>query len=113
MEKKQSLFGLTEDIRNSLCRIFEKANAVDEVLIFGSRAKGTYTSGSDIDIVLKGKDVTFDTILTVMSAIENLELLYRTDVLNYNTIQDKDVLDHIDRIGQTLWKRHSVPNTIS
>ncbi len=112
MEKTQSIFGLTEDVTNSLCQIFEKTDAVEEVLVFGSRAKGTYTSGSDIDIVLKGTAITFDTLLTVMSAIENLQLLYRTDVLNYNTIQDKDVLDHIDRIGQTLWKRHTVRNTL-
>jgi predicted nucleotidyltransferase len=113
MEKKNTLFGLTEDVCASLRHIFEKIDGVNEVLVFGSRAKGTYTSGSDIDIVLKGKDISFDTILTVMSEIENLQLLYRTDVLNYNTIKDQAVLEHIDRVGQTLWKRKSITNTIS
>lgn len=106
--KKKEIFGLAEDIVFSLYSIFENSLEVEEVIIFGSRAKGNYRPGSDIDLAIKGEGVTFETILAIMSEIENLELLYKADVINYYAIHDKNIIDHIDRVGKVFWKRTSV-----
>ncbi|MCW0484384.1 nucleotidyltransferase domain-containing protein [Gaoshiqia sediminis] len=47
-------FGLSETTISLLCSVFENYPEIEEVIIYGSRAKGNYREGSDIDITLKG-----------------------------------------------------------
>lgn len=101
--KKES-FGLPESVIHSLSGIFELTREVDEVVIFGSRAKGNYSEGSDIDLAIKGKSVSLETILTLMRKAEDLGLLCKMDFINHKTITDSDVLEHIHRVGKVFWK---------
>jgi predicted nucleotidyltransferase len=39
--------------------IFNKYNAIEKVIIYGSRAKGNYKTGSDIDLTLIGENITY------------------------------------------------------
>jgi predicted nucleotidyltransferase len=67
--------------------------------MFGSRAKGNYKNGSDVDIALKGK-LSFETITHINYLLnEETTMPYKFDVLNYHTIQDKDLIEHINRAG--------------
>jgi predicted nucleotidyltransferase len=75
------------------------------VVIFGSRAKGNFTEGSDIDLAIKGSAVTFDTVLNLMDKADSLGLLYKIDIQDYRAITDKDVLEHIQRVGKVFWRR--------
>ena len=106
MKTQVASFGLSYDVIKSLHQIFSASPEVEEVIIFGSRAKGNYSEGSDVDLVIKGKTVVLDTILNLMFEIEKLELLYRFDIQNFNTIHDQHVLDHIERVGKVLWNRY-------
>lgn len=106
MNVRENFFGLSEEVISGLAEAFDSATEVDEVIIFGSRAKGNHSEGSDIDLAAKGRDVTLDTILDIKIKIEELGLLYRVDVLNYHGIRDQDVVDHIDRAGKVFWKRN-------
>ena len=105
MKARSVGFGLDESVIHSISEIFENAPKVNEVIIFGSRAKGNFREGSDIDLAIKGKAIRFDTVLSLMDKVENLGLLYKIDLQNYQTISDKDVLDHIHRVGKIFWKR--------
>ncbi len=104
-------FGLDEEVVRSLARVFEYTPRVEEVIIFGSRAKGNFNEGSDIDLAIKGKTVQFDTVLSLMDKVDELGLLYKIDLQNYQAIADKDVLDHIRRVGKIFWKRNPNSNT--
>ena len=104
-ESASMKFGLDEEVVRSLGGVFEYTPKVDEVIIFGSRAKGNFSEGSDIDLAIKGKTVQFDTVLSLMDKVDKLGLLYKIDLQNYQTIADKDVLDHIHRVGKIFWKR--------
>ena len=59
--------------------------------------------GSDIDIAIKGKAITQDTVLK-LSAILNQEspIPYFIDVVHYEDIISKDLVKHIDRVGKIL-----------
>jgi predicted nucleotidyltransferase len=48
-------FGLSNATLEKFHSVFSKYPEIEEVLIYGSRAKGNYREGSDIDITLKGK----------------------------------------------------------
>lgn len=104
MNLKTDSFGLDEEVIDAFAEIFESTTNVDEVIIFGSRAKGNYSEGSDIDLAVKGKAV-FDTVLTLMIEIEKLGLLYKVDIQNYHSITNQDLRDHIQRVGKTFWRR--------
>jgi predicted nucleotidyltransferase len=107
MELKTKRFGLTDEVIERLTKIFQSTDVLDEVIIFGSRAKGNYKAGSDIDLAVKGKNVSIETILKLLGQIESLGLLYKIDLKNYNSITDPGVLDHITRMGKIFWKREN------
>jgi type I restriction enzyme S subunit len=98
-------FGLPEDIIESIQKVFEQNSKVDEVLVFGSRAKGNYRTDSDIDLALKGRNISFDDILKLKVKLDELNLPYKIDLIDYNTITEKDLLEHIGRVGISFYKR--------
>ncbi len=48
----------------------QKFSAVEQAVIFGSRAKGNYKKGSDVDIAILGKDID-DKLTSKISYILN------------------------------------------
>ncbi len=105
MNIKTESFGLDKNVVHSLSEIFESTSEIEEVIIYGSRAKGNFLEGSDIDLTIKGRAVTFDTVLQLMDKTEDLGLLYKIDIQNHRAITDADVLEHIHRAGKVFWKR--------
>jgi predicted nucleotidyltransferase len=79
--------------------VFAENAKVETAIIFGSRAKGNYKEGSDIDIVIKGLELNFEDRLNLMQKLDELGLPYKIDLINYYNITDLDLIDHIDRIG--------------
>jgi predicted nucleotidyltransferase len=99
-------FGLHQDTVQRIQYIFASTAKVDEVVLFGSRAKGNYKPGSDIDLAIKGSGLVFDDILSLNVKLDSLDLPYKIDVVNYRTIKDQAVREHIDRVGITFYKKN-------
>ena len=51
-------YGLKKKDINSIIKSLQKFSEVDEAILFGSRAMGNYKKASDIDISIKGNNVT-------------------------------------------------------
>lgn len=98
-------FGLDDKIIEDIQKVFQENWKIDSVVLFGSRAKGNYKEGSDIDLALKGRDITLDDLLSLSSKLDDLNLPYEIDLINYSTIRDEDVIDHIDRVGIVFSER--------
>jgi predicted nucleotidyltransferase len=76
---------------------------IKKAVIFGSRAKGNYKSGSDVDIAIWA--TTNDSILRLAGFLHDETLLpYKFDLLNYDTINNKELKEHIDRVGVEIHK---------
>jgi len=99
-------FGLKEDIISKLTEVFEANPKVDKALIFGSRAKGNYRRDSDIDIAIKGAAITLDDILKMQVQFEEKGVKFKIDLLYYNGIKEKTVIEHIDRVGIDIYVRY-------
>ncbi len=69
---KNNDIGLTDSEKNDLVAILEKNRKIEQVILFGSRAKGNYKAGSDIDLSLIGKDLKLDDIVNAMIEIDKL-----------------------------------------
>lgn len=97
-------FGLSENTINILKKFFSEFPEIEEVKIYGSRAKGNYRKGSDIDFALFG-EINFRLFSKISSEIDELPTPYKYDVADYKTIENKNLKDHIDRIGKTFYKK--------
>ncbi len=99
-------FGLKQSDLQNIIAVIQQQDEVEEAIIFGSRAKGNYKAGSDIDIALKGGQVNHITTTNISYTLNEETLLpYKFDVLNYHTIANEDLVKHIDRIGVSFYKR--------
>lgn len=97
-------FGLSESVIKELHDVFRRYANIEKVLIFGSRSKGNYRTGSDIDLAIVGKNIDYRQLLDVQCAIEELDLLYTIDLLDYQQKKGTPIGDHIDRIGQVFYE---------
>lgn len=98
-------FGLSDTDIESMQKVFDNEPNVETVVIFGSRAKGNYKRGSDIDFAVKGSDYTYDDNLELMGKLDDLNLPYMIDLIDYDSIEDKNLMEHIDRAGIVFYKR--------
>jgi type I restriction enzyme S subunit len=99
-------FGLKHDDLQTIISILEQQPCIEEALIFGSRSKGNFKPGSDVDIALKGRQLDFKIVSCISFLLnEETSMPYKFDVLNYHDIKNKDLVEHIDRVGTRFYKR--------
>lgn len=97
-------FGLSDSVIGELQDVFRRHANISKVLIFGSRAKGNYREGSDIDLVAIGNDLDYSQLIKILTEIDNLDLLYSVDLLDYNKTINTSIGEHIDSIGQVFYQ---------
>jgi len=99
-------FGLQESTIERICTVFAKYPQVEKAVLYGSRAKGSYRNGSDIDLTLfGGADLTLDALHKMMDEMDDLLLPYTMDLSIFNQISDHDVIEHIQQVGVTFYER--------
>lgn len=100
------MFGLKQNDIESIISILQNYAEVEEAVIFGSRAKGNFKNGSDVDIALKGK-VNIQVINHIAYTLNEETLMpYRFDVVDYHTIRNEVLKEHIDKAGKILYTRN-------
>lgn len=104
-------YGLTEEIIESIQHVFEAFPPVDKAILYGSRAKGNYKPGSDIDLTLKGTGLNLTLINQVSICLDDLYLPYTFDLSIYTQIENRELLEHIDRVGVEFYSRWKEYNT--
>jgi len=99
-------FGLKETTIQKLCGVFAKYPQVTKAVLYGSRAKGNFKNGSDIDLTLHGgTDLTLNILYKILDEIDDLLLPYTIDLSIYRTLNDPDFIDHIQRVGVTFYDK--------
>lgn len=99
-----SFFGITSRSYQLIATVWPKFSEVEEVIIFGSRAKGNYKQGSDIDLAIKGLGCTNKLAFQIKSHLnEALPLPYFFDVVCYNDMENDELKQHIDRVGKLFY----------
>lgn len=100
------MFGLLDSNIILIKNVLENHPEVKQAYIFGSRARGNYRNGSDVDIALKGDGILFKNVLTIASFLNEETLMpYQFDVLDYASIQAEQLVDHIDRMGILFYEK--------
>lgn len=81
---------------------FGKYPEVSWVKIYGSRAKGNYGRGSDIDLAFS---CSVNYSAKLLGALDNLPLPYLFDVTHYESLKNQALKEHIDRIGVLIYEQ--------
>lgn len=105
-------YGLSGNELEKVIRLIGQNRKVDKVILFGSRAKGNFQNGSDIDLALKGKNLNLDDILNLSIDFDHLDLPYKYDLVIYDRIKDPALVEHINRVGIVLLDRSSTCNFV-
>lgn len=103
------MFGLYPNSYKEIISIFHKNKNIEKVVIYGSRAKGNYKEGSDIDLALFG-NVKQEDIIQFLHEFEESLIPYKIDLLIFSQLQSELLIDHIERVGQTFYEKESSSN---
>ncbi|MFZ5876514.1 MAG: nucleotidyltransferase domain-containing protein [Nitrospirota bacterium] len=99
-------YGLPESVIQKICAVLERYPQVERAILYGSRAKGNFKNGSDIDLTLRGSTaLTLHVIYRILDDLDDLLLPYTIDLSIFNDIGDPEVIEHIQRVGVTLYEK--------
>jgi predicted nucleotidyltransferase len=92
-------FGLDDSIVADLQRVFARYPEIDSVLIFGSRAKGTFRDGSDIDLAVVSATLTPAQFSKLWAEVDELPLVFMIDLLHWDTLENVKLKSKIKQEG--------------
>ena len=99
--------GLSEETIHKITDVFLEQPNITKAILYGSRAKGNFRNGSDIDLVLIGDKLIYNDLTKVTMQLDDLFLPYTFDISLFNQIDNPDLIDRISRVGLVFY-----PNNI-
>lgn len=98
-------FGLDTGVIQKINAVFQKYAEVEGVIVYGSRAKGNYKPGSDIDLTILSKSKDLSLLFKIENEIDDLLLPYKVDLSFFSLIDNQNLIDHISRVGIEFYRR--------
>ena len=99
------MFGLKQKHIEKINSIIVKYPEVQKVILYGSRAKGNYKNGSDIDLTMVGTSLELTTQFRIENELDDLLLPYGIDLSILSQISNPDLVDHINRVGKIFYDK--------
>ena len=96
---KNLQYGLTTETIEKLQTVFKSYPTVERVILYGSRALGTYKASSDIDLTIFTLETNLSFLHKIENDIDDLLLPYKVDLSLYSGLDNKNLQDHIQRVG--------------
>jgi len=100
------MFGLKQQHIDAIRKCFAEYPQIEQVIIYGSRAKGNYKTGSDIDLTITG-DLDYKSLLQLENQLDDLLLPYKIDLSLKHKINNPDLLKHIEWVGKIFYDKHT------
>ena len=100
------MYGLSERSYKELIDILLSVPEIDEAVIFGSRARGDYWAASDIDLSLKGQNLTHRCLRQLNDKLYESHIPYYFDTHIYSEIRDPRFKASVDSEGKVLFHRN-------
>ena len=98
-------FGLKQKTIDLINSVFAKYPQIEKVILYGSRAKGNFKTGSDIDLTMVGDDLTTQIQMDVFDELDELMLPYKMDLSIFAKLNNENLREHIERVGVVFYKR--------
>lgn len=98
-------FGLSQEKIQKIKSVFQSHPLIEKVILYGSRAKGNYKPGSDIDFTMFAPEMTLSEQLKIENEIDDLLLPNKVDLSLIHEIDNQNLIDHIHRVGVVFYSR--------
>lgn len=99
------MYGMTDEELDLLCSLFARQKEIEQVILYGSRAKGTHKPFSDVDITLLGVGLSRSHLNRLLADIDESSLPYFFDVSIFSKINNSDLIAQIEKMGVVLYQR--------
>ena len=96
-------YGLGEQAIDKIRGVFAAHPAIEQAVLYGSRAKGNFKPGSDIDLVLLGDGLTTRELGVIAEELDDLLLPYQIDLSLFSRINHAGLREHIERVGVVFY----------
>jgi predicted nucleotidyltransferase len=106
-------FGLPVEAVSKISGVLAGHPEVESAILYGSRAKGNYKPGSDVDLTLVGDRLAHDDLLKIMGELDDLLLPYTIDLSIFHMVDHQALRDHIQRVGQEFYRRQNAETSHS
>ena len=104
------MFGLKLQHIDLINACFAQYPQIEQIIIYGSRAKGNYKNGSDIDLTIVG-DLDYSSLMKLENQLDDLLLPYKIDLSLYQKISNPDLIEHIKRVGKVFYEKAARPDS--
>ncbi len=95
--------GIPERTKNELLNYFKSKPEIEKVVLYGSRAKGKFHNGSDIDFAIWTDE--HNKISSILDDLENLPTPYKFDVTDYKILTHQGMKNSIDTDGILFYQK--------
>lgn len=97
-------FGLDLITQEKFRKLFEKHPQIEQVILYGSRAKGNFREGSDIDLTLIG-NISEDLQRELTQELDDLNTPYLIDISIFDQLKSLELIAHIQRVGKVFYQK--------
>ena len=98
-------FGLKDTTISQIQHVFIQYPQLEKATLYGSRAKGNFKNGSDIDLTLEGKGLSLSVLHKIDNDLDDLLLPYTFDLSIFKHIDNVELIDHIKRVGIIFYEK--------
>ena len=99
-------YGLRQKDMDYMMSLFSSYSDIDKVILYGSRAKGKFNRGSDIDLALIAENITGEIRSRINYKLEEESpTLLWFDILHYNTLTNEKLKYEIDCNGKVIFEK--------
>jgi uncharacterized protein len=99
------MYGLKHETVQKISSVFARYPEINTAILYGSRAKGNYKPGSDIDLTLIGGKLNLKLLNRIRLDLDDLFMPYTFDLSIYHHITNADLIEHIERVGEVFYKK--------
>ncbi len=97
--------GLSDETVQRMAAVFSRYPEIEKAVLYGSRAKGNFRNGSDIDLTLMGEKLDSTILGRIDWELDDLLLPYKIDLSVFHQLTHPELIEHIRRVGITFYER--------
>lgn len=105
-------FGLPDTTVTVIRRVLADVPAVKKAVIYGSRAKGNFQPGSDIDLTLYGEELDLRILGEIAARLDESPIPYQVDLSIFDRLGHAGLREHIERVGMVFYQRQEAGETV-
>ncbi len=105
MQFDTAAYGLSAHTMAAIAAVLTHFPQVEHAILHGSRARGNFRPGSDIDLCLEGTGLAVPLLFKIAHALDNLLLPYKIDLSIHEQIDHPELLAQIERLGISFYRR--------